>query len=38
MYVHGQSEIIIEEGLKKCGFERDDFVGTTKLLDWGGVG
>jgi aryl-alcohol dehydrogenase-like predicted oxidoreductase len=32
MYAHGQSEIIIGKGLKKCGFERDDFVGTTKLV------
>jgi hypothetical protein len=24
IYAHGQSEIIIEEGLKKCGFERDE--------------
>ncbi|KAH8588614.1 putative voltage-gated potassium channel subunit beta [Bisporella sp. PMI_857] len=31
IYAEGQSEIIMGKALKKCGFERDDYVITTKL-------
>ncbi|KUJ15008.1 putative voltage-gated potassium channel subunit beta [Mollisia scopiformis] len=31
VYAEGQSEIIMGKALKKCGFERDDYVITTKL-------
>lgn len=32
VYAEGQSEIIMGRALKKCGFERDDYVITTKLM------
>ena len=32
VYAEGQSEIIMGKALKKCGFERDDYVITTKLM------
>ncbi|CCG80992.1 Putative voltage-gated potassium channel subunit beta [Taphrina deformans PYCC 5710] len=31
VYAEGQSEIIMGKALKECGFERDDYVITTKL-------
>ncbi|KAG9244851.1 putative voltage-gated potassium channel subunit beta [Calycina marina] len=31
VYAEGKSEIIMGKALKKCGFERDDYVLTTKL-------
>jgi aryl-alcohol dehydrogenase-like predicted oxidoreductase len=31
-YAEGQSEIIMGKALKKCNFERDDYVITTKLM------
>ena len=31
VYAEGQSEVIMGKALKKCGFERDDYVITTKL-------
>lgn len=30
-YAEGKSEIVMGKALKKCGFERDDYVLTTKL-------
>ncbi|KAE8444627.1 hypothetical protein EG329_014375 [Mollisiaceae sp. DMI_Dod_QoI] len=32
VYAEGQSEIIMGKALKKCNFERDDYVITTKLM------
>lgn len=32
VYAEGKSEIIMGKALKKCGFERDDYVITTKLM------
>ncbi|RDW85827.1 putative voltage-gated potassium channel subunit beta [Coleophoma crateriformis] len=31
VYAEGQSEVIMGKALKKCGFERDDYIITTKL-------
>ncbi|KAH6662152.1 putative voltage-gated potassium channel subunit beta [Halenospora varia] len=38
IYAEGQSEIIMGKALKKCGFERDDYVITTKLMFGDGNG
>lgn len=32
VYANGKSEIIMGKALKKCNFERDDYVITTKLM------
>jgi len=37
-YAQGHSEVVMGKALKKCGFERDDFVLTTKLFFGDGNG